>query len=61
MAKKDKTNRDPLPDEFATLTELAEFWDTHDLTDYEDYLIPVSVEITSFPRTYHKGAATTNK
>jgi hypothetical protein len=28
--------RDPIPDEFASIEEAAEFWDTHDLTDYED-------------------------
>jgi hypothetical protein len=30
---------DPIPEEFATYEEAAEFWDTHDTTDY-----PVSFE-----------------
>lgn len=28
--------REPLPEQFATIEEAAEFWDTHDLTDYWD-------------------------
>ena len=28
--------RDPLPEQFTTIEEAAEFWDTHDLTDYWD-------------------------
>ncbi len=43
MNDKNKT-RDPLPDEFATYEEAAEFWDTHDSTDYLDILQPVAVE-----------------
>jgi hypothetical protein len=34
--KKNKLNRDPLPDDFGSWEAAAEFWDTHDLTDYED-------------------------
>jgi hypothetical protein len=41
--------RDPLPEEFETLEELAEFWDTHDVTDYADYLTPVECEIAAHP------------
>ena len=37
---------DPLPDEFASEDEAAEFWDTHSLTDYEDSLEPVDHEVT---------------
>ena len=33
---KNKKSRDPIPEEFATLEEAAEFWDTHSLADYED-------------------------
>jgi len=35
---------DPLPDEFATADEAADFWDTHSLTDYEEFLEPVDLE-----------------
>ncbi len=36
---------DPLPDEFGSLEEAAEFWDTHSITDYEEFLEPVDVEV----------------
>jgi predicted DNA binding CopG/RHH family protein len=29
-----KKHIDPIPDEFASYEEAAEFWDTHDTTDY---------------------------
>ena len=32
MSKKKQI--DPIPDDFATLEEAAEFWDTHDTNDY---------------------------
>ena len=32
---------DPLPDEFSSEEEAGEFWDTHSITDYEEYLEPV--------------------
>jgi hypothetical protein len=31
--------------EFNTLQEMAEFWDTHDITDFEDQLIEVKEPI----------------
>lgn len=32
----DKPKRiDPIPDEFSSYEEAAEFWDSHDLTDFE--------------------------
>ena len=36
------STRDPIP-QFATREEEAEFWDTHDFTDYWDELKPVKV------------------
>jgi len=36
---------DPLPDEFWSEDEAAEFWDTHSITDYEEFLEPVDVEV----------------
>ena len=36
---------DPLPDEFNSLEEAGEFWDTHDSTDYEEYMIPVHFDV----------------
>ena len=35
---------DPLPEEFASYEEAAEFWDTHDTTDYSDSFETVAVE-----------------
>ncbi len=37
--------RDPIPDTFASIEEAAEFWDTHDLADYEDVWKEVDVRI----------------
>ncbi len=39
------TKRDPLPEHFASLEEAAEFWDTHDSSDYEEYFVDVVVEV----------------
>jgi len=36
---------DPLPDEFASEEEAAEFWDTHSLTDYAEFLEPVDLDV----------------
>ena len=32
---------DPLPEEFSSEEEAGEFWDTHSITDYEEFLEPV--------------------
>jgi hypothetical protein len=42
---KNKTQRDPLPEEFATLEEAAAFWDTHSLANYEDIQQDVEFEV----------------
>jgi hypothetical protein len=36
---------DPLPDEFRSEDEAAEFWNTHSITDYEEFLEPVEVQV----------------
>jgi hypothetical protein len=33
---------DPIPDHFASLEDAADFWDTHDAGDYEEYLRPLN-------------------
>jgi hypothetical protein len=40
------TNRriDPLPEEFRSDEEAADFWDKHRITDYEESLEPVELE-----------------
>lgn len=35
---------DPLPDEFGSEQEAAQFWETHSLTDYEEFLEPVTLD-----------------
>ena len=35
---------DPIPEEFTSYEEAADFWDTHDTTDYPDSFETVSVE-----------------
>ncbi len=41
------TNRpiDPLPEEFRSHEEAAEFWDTHSITDYEEFLERVDLNV----------------
>ena len=41
--KKDK-HVDPIPREFHSLEEAAEFWDTHDTADYPEAFRDVAVE-----------------
>jgi len=40
---KKKVNRIP---KFKSIPEEAEFWDTHDITDFMDELTPVKVKVT---------------
>ena len=35
----------PLPEDFVSEEEAAEFWDSHSLADYEEYLEAVDVEV----------------
>ncbi len=44
--------RDPLPDESASLQEIAEFWDSHDTTDYDDAFVTVDAEFDIRRRHY---------
>jgi hypothetical protein len=37
--------------------EMADFWDTHDVTDYEEYLTPVEVNVSTHPK--HKSLSDT--
>lgn len=38
-------NKDPLPEEFNSLGEAVEFWDTHSLADYWDDTHEVEIEV----------------
>ncbi len=44
MPSEDK-HIDPLPDEFKSLEDAAEFWDTHSITDYEGFLEPIEINV----------------
>ena len=48
-----KKERDPLPEHFNSIEEAAEFWDTHDSGDYEDYMKDVECEFDIKRRVYH--------
>lgn len=37
--------KDPIPDNFATIDEAAEFWDSHDFADYWDDTQEVEFEV----------------
>jgi hypothetical protein len=50
MTKKKKS--DPLPEEFSSYEEAAEFWDKHDTTDYLQNSHPVKVESEFRGRRY---------
>lgn len=43
---------DPIPESFATETEAGEFWDTHSLADYAEFLEPVEMTFEISKRHY---------
>lgn len=45
MHDKESAPKDVLPENFATLEELSDFWDTHSSADYEEVMEPVEAEI----------------
>ena len=51
MRKKTK-HIDPIPDKFSSYEETAEFWDSHDTTDYPDSFEDVKVEAELRKRHY---------
>jgi hypothetical protein len=49
----ERTNKaEQLPEQFATIEEAAEFWDTHDLTDYWDLTEDVDFVVNLRQRHY---------
>ena len=42
--KSKQTIIDPLPENFASIEEAAEFWETHDTTNYPDAFRDVELE-----------------
>jgi hypothetical protein len=45
MRGKKSVPKDALPENFTTLEELSDFWDTHSTADYEEVMEPVEVEV----------------
>ena len=45
MEKNKKRKRDSLPDEFQSLEEAGEFWDTHSSSDYEEFMREAQFEV----------------
>ncbi len=45
MEKNKKKKPDSLPDEFQSLEEAGEFWDTHSSVDYEEYMREAHFEV----------------
>lgn len=43
--RKSNKKREPIPEHFQSVTEAAEFWDSHDLTDYWDQTREASFEV----------------
>lgn len=51
---KDKNKKaEPIPDEFSSYEEAAEFWDSHDTTDYLEDFVTVDAE-TNFRARFHE-------
>lgn len=56
IENKMKTKRtDPIPDEFSSYEEAAEFWDTHDTADYPENFTTVEAEVKLMERHYEVG------
>jgi predicted HicB family RNase H-like nuclease len=49
---KSKNMREPIPEQFGTIEEAAEFWDTHNLADYWDLTEEVNFEVNIHHRRY---------
>ncbi len=43
--QKSKKHLEPIPDEFKSLPEAAEFWDTHSIADYEEQFKEVRFDV----------------
>ncbi|MDT5061907.1 MAG: hypothetical protein QOH63_2366 [Acidobacteriota bacterium] len=52
-------HRDPLPEHFDSLEEAAEFWDTHDSADYEEYMQDVECDVEIKMKSYDEKEALT--
>jgi len=48
---KSKSRRDPIPQEFKTIEELQNFWDTHSVADYDDLFKDAHFDVDLQSRT----------
>ena len=48
----DKRKREPIPEQFESVEEAAEFWDTHDLADYWDLTEEAHFEVNVQRRVF---------
>ncbi len=46
--------RDPIPEEFSSYEEAAEFGDTHDTADYPESFVPVRVESVALRKRHYE-------
>ena len=46
---KNKRKVEPIPDQFESFDDLAIFWETHDLTDYENKIKEIKYKIAPTP------------
>ena len=44
MREKNKKT-DPIPENFSSIEEAAEFWDTHSITDYQDEMSEIEIDV----------------
>ncbi len=49
---KNKKYKDPIPDEFESYEDVADFWDVHDTTDYPEAFETVEVQAEFRKRHY---------
>lgn len=47
--RKNKRKVEPIPDRFESFDDLANFWETHEFTDYENHLQKVKYKIAPKP------------
>ena len=54
VSPKKVKERDPVPDRFASIEEVVDFWDTHSLADYEDVWVEVTDVKIDFVRKHFR-------
>lgn len=47
-----ESKRDPIPESFASLREAADFWDEHDVAEYDDLTRPAQFEVNLQRRVF---------